>query len=387
MTTIKSMRWLGVVACAVVLAVGVNNALAETHAAKKTTAKTATSAKGSKSSKASGGRAALPNRAMDPCLGAIVVDAATGQVLAEENADAVGYPASVIKLMDMMVLLDQVSAGKISLSNTVTVTAEASKIGGSQVYLKEGEVFTLEDLMYALMIQSANDSAMAMALSVAGSSAGFVEMMNKKAAELGMTNTKFNSVHGLPPVAGQGPDTSTARDLAKLACALISQHPEILKFTSTQVRNFRPNATPGPFVMRTHNHLLQKFPGCDGLKTGYFTAAGYSIVATAQKDGRRVIAVVLGSKGNLGKVRDAKATELLSKGFAALPPPPPPPPPVIQPVATNLPAALPVSEEPVPVPETPHMGWLKIAGIGLAVGLVALGIGSFFMKKRARNDF
>ena len=137
--------------------------------------------------------------------------------------------------------------------------------------------------------------------------------------------------------------------------------------------------------MRTHNHLLQKFPGCDGLKTGYFTAAGYSIVATAQKGGRRVITVVLGSKGNLGKVRDAKAIELLSKGFAALPPLPPPPPPVIQTVTTNLPAALPVTEE--PVPETPHMGWLKIAGIGLAIGLVALGVGSFFIKKRSRNDF
>ena len=264
--------------------------MAATHPAKAATKK-------GKSS----GRAALSVRSADPYLGAIVVDAATGQVLAEDHADAVGYPASVIKLMDMMVLLDEVSSGKISLSNKVTVTAESAKIGGSQVYLKEGEVFTLEDLMYALMIQSANDSAMAMALSVAGSSAGFVDLMNKKASELGMTHTKFNSVHGLPPAAGQAGDTSTARDLAKLACALISQHPEILKYTSTQFRIFRPDAKPKPFEMRSHNHLLQKFPGCDGLKTGYFTAAGFSIVATAQKDGRRVIAVVLGSKRSQGE--------------------------------------------------------------------------------------
>lgn len=374
MMTNKSMRWLGVVACTVVLTVS-SGAVAETHGSKKTAAKTKA---------ASAGRTALPNRSADPYLGAIVVDAATGQVLVEQNADASGFPASVIKLMDMMVILDQINSGKISLSNAVTVTAESSKIGGSQVYLKEGEVFTMEDLMYALMIQSANDSAMAMALSVAGSSAGFVEMMNKKAAELGMSNTAFHSVHGLPPAAGQGGDASTARDLAKLACALIAQHPEIIKYTSTQVRNFRPDAKPKPFEMRSHNHLLHEFPGCDGLKTGFINAGGFSIVATAQKNGRRVIAVVLGSKDR--KVRDAKAVELLSKGFAALPPLPPPP-PVVATVATNLPVALPVTDEPVPTGETPHLGWLKIAGIGLAVGLVALGLVSLVLKKRSRNDF
>lgn len=377
--TIKSMRWLGVVACTVVLAVS-GNALAETQTTKKTSKKTTTTAKTTKSKASSTGRTALPNRTADPYLGAIVVDAATGQVLVEQNADAAGFPASVIKLMDMMVILDQISAGQISLSNSVTVTAESSKIGGSQVYLKEGEVFTLEDLMYALMIQSANDSAMALALNVAGSSAGFVELMNKKAGELGMTNTVFHSVHGLPPVAGQAGDTSTARDLSKLARALIAQHPEIIKYTSTQVRNFRPNTTP--FVMRSHNHLLHEFPGCDGLKTGFITAGGFSIVATAQKNGRRVIAVVLGSKDR--KVRDAKAVELLSKGFTALPPlPPPPPPPVIHPVVTNLP---PVAE-PVPAEETSRKDWLKITGIVFAIGVVVLVIGSFFMKKRSRNDF
>jgi len=378
MTTIKSMRWLGVVACAVVLAVS-GNALAETQTTKKTSKKTTTTAKSTKSKASSTGRAALPNRTADPYLGAIVVDAATGQVLVEQNADAAGFPASVIKLMDMMVILDQISAGQISLSNSVTVTAESSKIGGSQVYLKEGEVFTLEDLMYALMIQSANDSAMALALNVAGSSAGFVELMNKKAGEIGMTNTIFHSVHGLPPVAGQAGDTSTARDLSKLARALIAQHPEIIKYTSTQVRNFRPNTTP--FVMRSHNHLLHEFPGCDGLKTGFITAGGFSIVATAQKNGRRVIAVVLGSKDR--KVRDAKAVELLSKGFTALPPLPPPPPPVLVPVVTNFPTAA----EPVPAEETSRRDWLKITGIVFAIGLVVLVTGSFFMKKRARNDF
>jgi D-alanyl-D-alanine carboxypeptidase (penicillin-binding protein 5/6) len=382
MMTIKAMRWLVVVACAGVLAAG-GTALAETKTPTKTATKPKTTATSSKSKTATSGRASLPNRSADPYLGAIVVDAATGQVLVEQNADAAGFPASVIKLMDMMILLDQISAGQISLSNSVTVTAESSRIGGSQVYLKEGEVFTLEELMYSLMIQSANDSAMALALSVAGSSAGFVEMMNKKAGELGMASTAFHSVHGLPPAVGQAGDTSTARDLAKLACALVSRHPEIIKYTSTQVRNFRPDTKP--FEMRSHNHLLRDFPGCDGLKTGYITAGGFSIVATAQKNGRRVIAVILGSKDR--KVRDAKAIEWLSKGFAALPPLPPPPPPVINPVVTNLPVAQLVTDEALPAAEPAHQGWLKIAGIGLAVSLVAVAIGSFFIRKRPRNEF
>lgn len=398
MITLKLMRWVGVVACGVMLAVG-GNALAETATTQKTppkaktsttkakTSATKTSAtKSTKSTKAktsTSSRASLPNRTADPCLGAIVVDAATGQVLLEQNADVQGFPASVIKLMDMMVLMDQISEGKLSLSNAVTVTAASSKIGGSQVYLKEGEVFTLEDLMYALMIQSANDSAMAMAVSVSGSSEGFVELMNQKAAEIGMTNTVFYSVHGLPPASGQKGDTSTPRDLAKLACALIAKHPDVLKYTSTQVRTLRAN-TPQPFVMRSHNHLLHEFPGCDGLKTGFINAGGFSIVATAQRNGRRVIAVVLGSKDR--KVRDAKAKDLLAKGFTALPPLPPPP-PVVNPVVTNLPATLPLTEEPVSSEANPHMGWLKIAGIGLVIGLVVLGIGSFFMKKGAKHDF
>lgn len=381
MMTSKTMRWMGVVACAVAVAMG-SSALAETET-KKSSTKPKTTTKNAAKAPASG-RAALPNRTADPCLGAIVVDAATGQVLAEQNADAPGFPASVIKLMDMMVLLDQISAGTLSLSNSVSVTAESARIGGSQVYLKEGEVFTLEELMYSLMIQSANDSAMAMALSVAGSSSGFVEMMNKKAAELGMTSTTFHSVHGLPPAAGQSGDTSTARDLAKLACALIARHPDIFKYTSTQVRAFRPTA-PQPFEMRSHNHLLREYPGCDGLKTGFINAGGFSIVATAQKNGRRVVAVILGSKDR--KVRDAKAKEMLSKGFAALPPLPPPPPPVVPTITTNLPPAMPITDESVMPGETPRMGWLKIAGIGVAIGLVGLAIGSFFIKKRPRNDF
>jgi D-alanyl-D-alanine carboxypeptidase (penicillin-binding protein 5/6) len=315
----------------------------------------------------------------DPYRGAIAVDAATGQVLFESNADAPGYPASVIKLMNMMVIMDRVSSGQLSLSNRVTVTAEAARVGGSQVYLAENEVFSIEDLLYALMVQSANDAATALALEVGGSQEGFVEMMNRKAAELGMTKTTFYSAHGLPPAQGQKTDTSTARDLATLARALIAQHPESLAYTSMQMRPFRD----GKFIMRTHNHLLKSFAGCDGLKTGYTTAGGYSMIATAKRNGRRVIAVVLGSLD--WKTRDARATELLAKGFAALPALPPPPPVVTNAVVAQLPPAALMAEEPPPVES--HSGWLKSAGIGVLSGLAVLGIAALVMKARRPRDF
>jgi D-alanyl-D-alanine carboxypeptidase (penicillin-binding protein 5/6) len=367
-----SIKWISV-SCVVALMV-CGEVLAQPQQASKGTSKKAPA----KAAKTSSGRAALPNRSADPYLGAIVVDAATGQVLVEKNADAPGFPASVIKLMDMMVIMDRLASGQLSLSNAVTVTAEASKVGGSQVYLAEKEVFTLEDLMYALMVQSANDSAVAIALHVAGGTAGFVDMMNGKAAELGMTNTQFHSVHGLPPAAGKSGDTSTARDLATLARALIDRHPDILKYTSAQMRPFRG----GKFIMRSHNHLLSSVAGCDGMKTGYITAGGFSIVATAQRGGRRVIAVVLGSRDR--KVRDAAASELLSKGFAALPPLPPPPPPkpaVTNEVVTHLPPAPLVTEE------SSHSGWLKVAGIGLLAGLAVLGLAALMMKRRNSREF
>ncbi len=384
MTMRSRMGRLGWV-CAVVLAV-CGNALAtelpHKSSAKKTvsaTHKASAKVHAKTSTKSSPGRTSLPLRSADPYLGSIVVDVATGQVLAENNADAKGFPASVIKLMDMMVIMDRVAAGQLSLSNQVTVTAESAKVGGTQVWLAPGEVFTVEELMYALMLQSANDAAMALAIGVAGSTDGFVELMNKKAAELGMTNTTFHSVHGLPPSAGKQGDTSTARDLSVLARALLSQHPEILKFTSTQVRSFREGEHQ--VVMRNHNHLLGTVTGCDGLKTGFISAGGFSLVATAERGGRRVIAVVLGSRDR--KVRDARAAELLNKGFLALPPLPPPPPVVT--VTTNLPVAALMTEE--PPAEQPHAGWLKAAGIGLVAGIVILVVVSFIRKRSPRNDF
>ncbi len=247
----------------------------------------------------------------NPYLGAVVVDAATGRVLFEDNADVRAYPASMIKLMDLLIILEAVQYGHLTLNDQVTVTAKSARIGGSQVYLKEHEVFTVDELLNALIIQSANDAATALALHYAGTTAAFVDLMNKRAQELGMKDTEFHSVHGLPPGKGDSPDIATPRDMA-LLCREVLKHPEALKYTSTKVCEFRPDAEQ-PFIMRTHNHLLASFEGCDGLKTGYFSAGGYSIAATAQKNGLRAIAVVMGSKDY--KTRDRNAREILSKGL------------------------------------------------------------------------
>jgi serine-type D-Ala-D-Ala carboxypeptidase (penicillin-binding protein 5/6) len=253
--------------------------------------------------------------ARDPYIGAIAVDAATGRVLVENQADAKGYPASVLKLMDLLIILERIQQRQLSLQDQVTVSAKAAKTGGSQVWLAEKEVFTVEELLYALMIQSANDAAVALAEKVAGSTESFVELMNQRAKQLGMVNTVFHSVHGLPPGAGQQPDITTARDLA-LLCRELLKHPETLRYTSTRERPFRPDSGAKTVIMRTHNHVMAQVEGCDGLKTGFFTLAGFSVAVTASRNGQRVIAVVLGSADR--KVRDAQAANLLAKGFLAL---------------------------------------------------------------------
>ena len=275
--------------------------------------------------------------ARTPYLGAIAIDAATGEVLKEDRADERGNPASMIKLMTLHVVLDAVRAGEISLNDRVKANAEVSRIGGSQVYLAEHEEFSVEELVYAIMVQSANDAALALALHTAGSREAFIERMNRKARELKMNRTVFHSMHGLPPGEGQVADWTSARDFARLCQRLLADYPEALAYTSTRERTFRPAQ---PFIMRNHNRLLFTFDGCDGLKTGYYRAAGYSVAATAQRDGVRAIVVILGSADR--KERDAQAqawlTEALNRLRAARP-------------ATG--AAAPATALPAPAPATP----------------------------------
>lgn len=326
----------------------------------------------------------------DPYSGAIVIDAATGKVLFEDNADTKGYPASITKLMDLLILLEAIESKRLNLQDPVTVTAEAAKIGGSQVYLKENEVFTVDELLYALIVQSANDAATALALHYAGSKEAFVDLMNKQAQEIGMKDTTFHSVHGLPPGRDQLPDVSTPRDIAKL-CQELLKHPETLQYTSTKERAFRPDS-PEPFIMRSHNHLLGNLEGCDGLKTGYFSEAGFSIAATAAKKGVRAIAVVFGSKDR--KIRDAKARELLSKGLmqlvVAAPPAPAAPAPVVQPAAPAAPA--PAETKTDAVEKKSDVIQIKkstmiIAAAGIA-GIILLLIVLFAIKgRRPKNTY
>ncbi len=269
-------------------------------------------------------RARLKSIVNDPYTSALVVDVSTGEVLFEDNADKIVYPASVVKLMDLLLILERIEAGKLKLTDWVHVTAESSRIGGSQVYLKEGETFSVEEMLYALSIKSANDVAAALAIHIGGTTDGFVRLMNERAAELKMTSTEFHSVHGLPPDSGKKPDITTARDVAKLSMEIVKR-PEALHYTSTKEKWFRNDT----FEMLSHNRLLKDVEGCDGLKTGYYTAGGFSISATAIRNERRVIAVIMGCK--VRQTRDDKTRELLGYGFMNLPEVKEPEPVVVEP--------------------------------------------------------
>ncbi len=250
--------------------------------------------------------------------GAIVMDAASGAVLSEENADVVSPPASVTKLMTFLVVHDALAAGKLQLTTPVPVAAEDAKTGGTQVWLDTRETFPVEELLYALMIQSANDAASALARATAGSREAFVALMNARAASLGLTHTTFRSPHGLPPanrVIADG-DLTSPRDLAKLSRELLL-HTDVLKYSSTKVRDFGRGVRPEPVVMRNHNHLLGAVDGCDGLKTGFTNAAGFCLAATAQRGEKRVIVVVMGSPDR--RTRDAHVRRLIEEGFGKIP--------------------------------------------------------------------
>lgn len=248
--------------------------------------------------------------------GAIVLDAATGKVLFEDRADYIGPPASVTKLMTFLIVHDRLKRGDLTLQTPVRVTAEASKTGGSQVYLAEKEIFPVEEMLFALMIASANDAATALAIHVAGSKAAFVELMNARARELGLSGTTFRSPHGLPPSSRrlEDSDQTSPRDLATLSVHLL-KHTNVLAYTSIKKRPFRPGLKQ--IDMDNHNNLLGKVAGVDGLKTGFTRGAGFCLAATAQRHGRRVVVVTMGSPDS--KTRDIKIAELIERGFNALP--------------------------------------------------------------------
>ena len=257
--------------------------------------------------------------------GFIAIDAQTGNSLIEDNADVVTPPASMTKLMTFAVLHDKLAQGSLALSTMVPITAADSKMGGTQVYLDPSETFSVEDLIHAMMIQSANDAAHALARVAAGSPEAFVALMNAKARELGMTHTTFRTPHGLPPSTRQisDGDLTTPRDFAIL-CRYLVQKTDVIAYSSVKERDFGPARAKGPQHMINHNKLLGKVDGVDGLKTGYTGGAGYCLSATALRNGHRVIIVIMGAFGpggqiDLGRARDRKTVELFAQSFAAIP--------------------------------------------------------------------
>jgi D-alanyl-D-alanine carboxypeptidase (penicillin-binding protein 5/6) len=260
-------------------------------------------------------------QSLPPYKGAIATDALTGAVLFENNADAISPPASMTKLMTYAVLGDAVRAGEVSLSTPVTVTPEAARVGAQRdstvVWLRTGETFTIEELTYAIMIQSANDAAYAIAQKVGGTVPAFVARMNAKARELGMTRSTFRSPNGFPPPShriAEG-DLTTPRDFAVL-CRYLLLHTDILKYTSVRTRPFGAGIRAEPVLMTNHNHLLGRY-GVDGLKTGFTNGAGFCLSTTAERNGHRIIVVMMDSPDH--KTRDLNVLKLINDAFVQVP--------------------------------------------------------------------
>ncbi|MCI7569840.1 MAG: D-alanyl-D-alanine carboxypeptidase [Desulfovibrio sp.] len=246
---------------------------------------------------------ALSASARVPARSAILYNLTTGKVLYAQNADTTIPPASLTKLMTMMLTLDAVRQRKISLKTWLIASRKAARTGGSSMHLKNGERIRLENLLYGMAVVSGNDAAVAAAEKVGGNTRHFVRLMNRKARALGMKHTQFKNVNGLP-AAGQ---RTTARDMLTLSCAYLRAHPSALRYHSP--RSFRH----GRRLMRATNKLLGVVPGVDGLKTGWTVASGYNIIATAERRGTRLIAVVMG--GATAARRDSAARRLLEAGF------------------------------------------------------------------------
>ncbi len=261
------------------------------------------------SKRAQGGRTPLPFKPQEPYRAAILVDRDSGQVLFAENEKEPWPPASMTKMMTLLLAMESVKAGEMSLDDPIPTSAWASKMGGSQVYLQEGEQFSLREMLEAITIASANDASVAVAERIAGTGEAFVERMNQRAAELGLAQSEFHTPHGLPPAQGQKPDLMSATDLATLGRKL-AEFPEIMEWAGKSEAPFRD----GKLQMRNTNHLIRTYRGADGLKTGFYAAAGFEVTATATRDGLRLLAVVLGVPTKKGSFDEA--AKLLSRGFA-----------------------------------------------------------------------
>ena len=240
----------------------------------------------------------------------ILMDAATGTVLDSGSEHERLAPASVTKVMTLLLIMEAIDSGRIGWGDTVTASATAAAKGGSQVFLKAGEQMSVEDMVKSIAVSSANDCACAMAEHLAGSEAAFVEQMNARAKELGMEDTHFVNCTGLD----DGPDAkahrTSAHDIALMSRELLVNHPDIKKYTTIWMDSIRD----GTFGLSNTNKLVRFYPGCTGLKTGFTSGAGYCLSASAEREGMELIAVAMGSATS--QKRNDACRGMLDYGFA-----------------------------------------------------------------------
>jgi len=239
---------------------------------------------------------------------ALLIEPTTGKILYENNIDEKFAPASVTKIMTMLLVMEAIDSGKISIDDKVTVSENAKKMGGSTMLLDTGEIRTVEELLKGVAIASGNDAAVALAEYLGGTEDAFVQMMNKRCEELGMTNTTFKNSNGLP-ISGH---FSTARDIGTMSMELL-KHKDILKYSSIYMETLSEGRKT-PIELVNHNKLVRFFEGCDGLKTGYTEEAKYCISATATRDGVRMLSVIMGAPTY--KIRNRDASMLMNYGFS-----------------------------------------------------------------------
>jgi len=240
--------------------------------------------------------------------GALLEDADSGRVLMAYNADMEWPPASMAKMMNLLVAQEQINAGRFNGNDPVRISERAAHTGGSRVGLREGEVYPLRELMKAALVKSANDAAVAVAEKIGGSVEAMVRMMNQRAHELGMNHTEYQTVDGLPPRPTHDADRTTAYDLAVVGRAIIRET-NLLMWSGQEHMDF----DNGVAILNNTNHLIGHFEGCDGLKTGFTYQAGFNVTTTAKRGDMRLIAVILGAPSNAQ--RFAQAAKLMDWGF------------------------------------------------------------------------
>ena len=241
---------------------------------------------------------------------ALLMDVATGTILYEQNAHEPLAPASVTKVMTMLLIMEAIDSGKIGWDDSVTASEAAAAKGGSQIYLKVGESMSVSDMVKSIAVSSANDCACAMAEHLAGSESAFVDLMNARARDLGMADTHFVNCTGLDDDPEAASHRTSAHDIAIMSRELLKNHPDIKKYTTIWMDTVRN----GAFGLSNTNKMVRFYDGCTGLKTGFTNGAGYCLSASAARNGLELIAVVMGS--NTSAERFAAAKSMLDYGFA-----------------------------------------------------------------------